>query len=178
MRIKKIMASVLSVLLLGIGMSVPVSAAETTPAPNFGDVDILINDELGLIIETRAVAINGRPIENSAELETDYSQTTDNTRAIPEQETSRTFTHNIYDRNHTNIATVYSTVRGVYSQVDSWAQILDISAYATGSNAVVSQITFNTSKSGSDGYLYIYFGGASSGTMHYKIYTNGTISNL
>ena len=111
MRIKKIMASVLSVLLLGIGMSVPVSAAETTPAPNFGDVDILINDELGLIIETRTVAINGRPIENSAELETDYSQTTDNTRAIPEQETSRTFTHNIYDRNHTNIATVYSTVR-------------------------------------------------------------------
>ena len=172
------MASVLSGLLLGIGMSVPVSAAETTPAPNFGDVDILINDELGLIIETRTVAINGRPIENSAELETDYSQTTDNTRAIPEQETSRTFTHNIYDRNHTNIATVYSTVRGVYSQVDSWAQILDISAYATGSNAVVSQITFNTSKSGSDGYLYIYFGGASSGTMHYKIYTNGTISNL
>mgnify|MGYP003188730493 CR=1 FL=1 len=50
MRIKKIMASVLSVLLLGIGMSVPVSAAETTPAPNFGDVDILINEQGQLLL--------------------------------------------------------------------------------------------------------------------------------
>lgn len=172
MRIIKIMVSVLSVLLLSMGISVPASAAETAPVPYFGYVDILVNDELGFIIETRTVAVDGRPVGNSAELVTDYSQAVGNALAIPEEETSRNFTHNIYDRNHTNSAAVHSTVRGVYGQTDAWAQISDISACAVGSGAG-SQITFSTSKKGADGYLYIYFDGTSVGTIHYKFYTKG-----
>ena len=74
MRIKKIILSVFTVLLLGTAMSVPVSAAKTTPTPNFGYVDILVNEESGLIFETRTAAVDGRPAGTVFEAETCYSQ--------------------------------------------------------------------------------------------------------
>ena len=74
MRIKKIIVSVFTVLLLGTAMSVPVSAAKTTPTPNFGYVDILVNEESGLIFETRTAAVDGRPAGTAFEAETCYSQ--------------------------------------------------------------------------------------------------------
>lgn len=177
MKIKKILVSVFTVMLLGTAMSVPVSAANTTPAPNFGYVDILVNEESGLIFETRTVAVDGKPVGTAYEVETCYSQEVDNTRAVSEQETLKTFTHSIYDQNHQKIAAVCSTLRSVNSQADSWAQILDISASADESAEADYQITLDTSKKGADGYLYIYFDGAPAGTMHYKIFTEGTKEN-
>ena len=177
MRIKKIIVSVFTVMLLGAAMSIPVSAAKTPPCPNFGYVDILVNDELGIIIETRTAAVDGRPVGTAFEAETCYSQAFINTPTIPEQETLRTFTHSIYDQNHQKIAAVCSILRSVNSQADSWAQILDISASADESAEADYQITFDTSRKGADGYLYIYFDGAPAGTMHYKIFTEGTKEN-
>lgn len=177
MRIKKIILSVFTVFLVGTAMSVPVSAAKTTPTPNFGYVDILVNEESGLIFETRTATVDGRPTGTAFEAETCYSQAFVNEPAIPGQETSRTFIHSIYDQNHQKIATVCSTLRSVNSQADSWAQILDISASADESAEADYQITFDTSRKGADGYLYIYFDGAPAGTMHYKIFTEGTKEN-
>lgn len=177
MRIKKIILSIFTVLLLGTAMSIPVSAAKTTPTPNFGYVDILVNEESGLIFETRTAAVDGRPVDTAYEVETCYSQAFVNAPAIPGQETLRTFTHSIYNQNQQKIADVSSTLRSTNSQEDSWVQILDISASVDESGAADYQITFDTSQKGTDGYLYIYFDGASAGTMHYKIYTARTNAN-
>ena len=50
-------------------------------------------------------------------------------------------------------------------------------SYADESAEADYQITFDISKKGADGYLYIYFDGAPAGTMHYKIFTEGTKEN-
>lgn len=177
MRMKKLIVSVFTIMVLGIVMPVPASAANTASVPDFGYVDILVNEESGLIFETRTAAVDGRPVDTAYEVETCYSQAFVNAPAISGQETLRTFTHSIYNQNHQKIADVSSTLRSINSQEDSWVQILDISASIDESGAADCQITFDTSQKGTDGYLYIYFDGASAGTMHYKIYTARTNEN-
>lgn len=168
MKAKKMMITALTAMLLGSIFSYPVMAAEEIPKVTGGHVDILINEDLGLIIETRS--------SPAVAIETDYSHVFHDVRALPEKENTKQFVHTINDRNGIEMAKVYATVHGLYSEVDSWAKILDISAYATGTYA--SNFSYSTSKNGADGYLYLYFNGLSAGTLHYKIYRNGTIVNL
>jgi hypothetical protein len=136
---------------------------------NFGEVDIFVNEELGLIIETTEVTPDGKPIGTL--VETDYSQVF-SPNSTPEKEVTKTFSHRIFDRKGVLMATVLSTVKGIYSQVDSYAYSTDIDPVSNSSD-----ISFSTSISGADGYLDIYYQGMLGGSMHYHISTNGSISN-
>ena len=162
-------------------MSFPVvaSAAETPDKTStfedlyFGNVDILINEDLGLMVVTTECNEDGTPL-NSA-VETQFL-TPNSVETIPEKEVTTSFSHNIYDRNNALMATIISTVKGVYSQVDSTAEMISISASISGPYA--SYFTYSTSISGADGYLYVYYNGSQVGTFHYRIYTTGSISNI
>ncbi len=181
MKVKQILLSSVLAMALGVMLlPVPASAAENSQAKiaeaknfNVGNVDILINEDLGLIIETKEVPAGGNSL--GAQVETDYSQVFELLRSQPEKTVAKQFSHNIYDRNGKLLANLISTVNGVYSQVDSWAQISSITV--SGSGPYISDFSYNTSVSGADGYLYLYYSGVSAGTFHYHIYTNGTIEN-
>ena len=175
MKVKNIFLSVAIGLLFGVLSLSSSVAAEDRNVPaggNTREVQILINEDLGIIIETVEATDDGTPL---AHIETDYSKVFDTIQSDPDRQASRTFTHNIYDRNGKLLAKVTSTVRETYSQADSWAIITGITPSASGPFA--HDFSFGTSMSGSEGYLDIYFSGLPAGTMHYKIYSNGTILN-
>lgn len=99
----------------------------------------------------------------------DYSQVF----SPPEKEVRKSFSHNIYDVKGVFLGTISTTVRGIYSQVDSYASITDITFVASSSS-----FSLIKSISGADGYLDIYYLGGYGGSIHYHISTNGTISQI
>lgn len=98
------------------------------------------------------------------------------TRSYPEKEVTKSFIHNLYDRNGAYIGTITTVIKGLYSQVDNWAQITSITATFGGPYA--SSLSYATYLSGNTGTVYIYFIGILSGSISYRILTNGTISQI
>lgn len=96
------------------------------------------------------------------------------TDSLDEREVTANFAYVIQEDGEV-VATVYSTVRGVYSQVNNWSEILSITAYITGTNA--SDYSYSTAKSGNHGYLYIDRSGVRAVTFTYTIATNGNITH-
>ncbi|MBC5734724.1 MULTISPECIES: hypothetical protein [Lawsonibacter] len=94
------------------------------------------------------------------------------TRANPEKETSKDFTHTMVDSAGNLIATLDVKVYGIYSQADGEAQITNITWRTT---PTVSGMTFRKVLNGETGTLYVKYNQKEIG-FTYRIYTNGTIS--
>lgn len=175
MKCKKILLSSLLIMTMAVMMTAfPVSAAKAPVNPvnadqsvYFGDVDITVNSELGFVFVTEKVAVDGKPLGNTVDTVVEpFGQL--------EKSTSMTFSHKIYDRNGSLMAKVYSTISGIYSEIDNWAEVTDITArISTNDNG----FTYTTSKSGAYGYVNIYYYGVSAGTFRYQILKNGNIIN-
>lgn len=97
-------------------------------------------------------------------------------RGYSEREKTKTFSHIIFDRNGITMATVYSTVTGIYSEVDHEAYLTSIKGNPTGEYA--RAISWTSSISGDTGYLNLFFNGYPICTFTYKIYTNGNIQEI
>lgn len=96
--------------------------------------------------------------------------------AYPEKEKSVTFKHVIYDRNNIEMAVLYSTVTGVYSDADNYAMITSIDGDFYGDFA--NSFSYDTELNGDTGTIYIYFNGFSAGSFTYKLYQNGSLQNI
>lgn len=162
---------------MSIVLSFPTYAAGKTSNDYIMKNHIQINKDLEFIVETRELQENIFPIGNE-EISV-YSQPLSGERVLPDQETSKTFEHRIYDRNNKLLAVMLVHVTGIYSQVDSWAEITNIyHAFSSGEISTTSQLIFDTTLNGADGYLDLYFGSRNYHvtTLHYRISTNGAIS--
>lgn len=97
-------------------------------------------------------------------------------RADTDKEKTKVFSHIIYDRNGIELATLYSTVTGIYSEVDNYAMLISITGIYTGEYA--NRCTYDSEIDEDTGYINIYFNGTLLTTMTYKIYPNGNIQNI
>lgn len=86
-----------------------------------------------------------------------------------------TFSHDVRDQNGVVMATVHSTVRAVYSQVDNRSRMLSVSASISGPFA--QSFTQSTSLSGNQGYTDLYFQGQYVCTWTYEIAADGRRSS-
>lgn len=97
----------------------------------------------------------------------------DNSRSYPERESVKNFKHDLNDRNGNVMATLDSTVTGIYSQADNYAMMTGITGTFSGEYA--SRFSCNPTFNGDIGVLHIYFYGAEVSSISYKIFTNGNI---
>ncbi len=95
---------------------------------------------------------------------------------VSEKEKTKVFSHRILDRNGVEMAVLYSTVTGVYSEADNEAYLTSITGVFTGSFA--SRFSYSSSVSGDTGSIAIFFYGAYAASFSYKIYSNGTIQQI
>lgn len=100
----------------------------------------------------------------------------DESRGYPEKEKTKVFSHKIVDRNGAVMAIVYSTVTGVYSEVEHTAYLTSISGNPTGEFAYA--LSCSSSISGNTGSLNVYLHGVLACSLSYKIETNGTIQEI
>lgn len=96
--------------------------------------------------------------------------------SYPEKETSESFEHKIYDRNGILMATVTTTIKGWYCEVDRDSWVSKISYSVSGDFA--DNISGKTSKSGNTASLKLYFNGVYLKTFKYKINYNGLIEQI
>lgn len=176
---KLLLPAVVAMIFSFILLPTSTSAAEKTTYNaeedvKFGDVNILINTDLGMIIETRKVEEDGVPIEGGY-VETDYSQVFDKISAEPDKQNTRIFTHDIYDGNKKYIGTVGATVIDAYNQYDNRTSIKSINASVP--SPFTSDFSFTSSRNEEWGCLNMHFNGMYAGTMRYQIYSNGAIVN-
>lgn len=148
--------------------------------PNYGDV--IIKDEVeyakgkDFICQNIVVLDDGMVAFTQETYETDTDNVLDESKGYPEREKTKVFSHIIYDRNGNILATVYSTVTGIYSAVDHEAYLTSISGNPTGQFA--HAISCGSSISGATGSLNLYWYGVPLVSFTYKIYTNGNIQNI
>lgn len=98
------------------------------------------------------------------------------TREYPDKEKIKTFCHMIYDWNGIEIAALYSTVSGLYSEVDGSAMLTSITGYYTGTYA--SKCSYTSVFNANTGSISACFNGLPLGSFSYKIYANGSIQNI
>lgn len=141
------------------------------------DAQITINEELGLVIVSTKVDEKkaSRYYEEIELVDVDFKGQV-GPESEPQKPTSATFSHNIYDRNGILVATAYVTIEGVYSEVEQWSEITDITVNFEGELA--QDFSYTSSISGDTGTVKIYFNGANAGGFKYKIYYNGRIDNI
>ena len=71
------------------------------------------------------------------------------------------------------LAVFHSTVKGIYSEADGYANLSSITGYFTGPYA--TRFMYGTYITGDTGVAQVRFDGLHTGTFRYKIYTNGNI---
>lgn len=98
------------------------------------------------------------------------------TREYPDKEKIKTFCHMIYDWNGVEIAALYSTVSGLYSEVDGSVMLTSITGYYTGTYA--SKCSYTSVFNANTGSISACFNGLPLGSFLYKIYANGSIQNI
>jgi len=96
-------------------------------------------------------------------------------RSLQETFTTETYTHNIYDSNNILIGTFVTNVEGWYDRYEGWSTISNISAHFTYKK--LSSLTLSTSRSGSNGYTYIYLSGIQISKVTYHLSSTGRWSN-
>lgn len=97
------------------------------------------------------------------------------TKGHPERIATAYFTHRIYDTNGIEMVVFHSTVKGIYSEADGYANLSSITGYFTGPYA--TRFVYGTFIAGNLGAAEVGFNGALLGIFQYKIYTNGNIVN-
>jgi hypothetical protein len=164
-------------LMMLFSMSSVAFAAESTdaaqkPVTYKGEVEYSVERDIILqnvaVISDEFVVITTDVSENERFL--------DMTRAYPEKEKTKVFSHRILDRNGIEMAVLYSTVTGIYSEADNEAYLTSITGTFTGDYA--SRFSYSSSIEGNTGSILFYFYGAAFGSFAYKIYTNGNIQNI
>lgn len=181
-----IMSAVIITIMYGPVLSVPVHAQEkasTSDVTSIADEFLqtqYINARNDICLDNISILNNGffaiseKIDEVSGVAQESTSQVL---RAFPDKTTTARFTHNIYDRNGSPMATLTTTVTGLYSQVDGGSsQMLSISGNFSGQFA--NDFSYTTSISGNIGTIYLYFNGASAGSFSYRINPNGHIERI
>lgn len=101
---------------------------------------------------------------------------TENSRAIPEKEKERLFSHMIYNSSGVYMCTFYSLVTGVYDQTQNNAFLTSIEGMFDG--PMTDGMGYGVVLNGSVGTVNIYCYTIYLGSFTYTIATNGTISNI
>lgn len=97
-------------------------------------------------------------------------------RTYPEYASAKVFEYTIFDDNGRELATLTSTVAGVYSEYHHTAGLMSIKGKLAGASA--SKFSFSTSISGAIGTINLSFNGTSIGSFSYIISTNGMIRDF
>ena len=164
MKVIKNLVSILLTIILTLSFSVLSFASE--------EIIEYVQEEGGIFENVKEVKMGGDTFFVITEVVDEYMSL----RAYPDKEVTKVFSHAILDRNGNRMATLHTTVIGVYSEADNTASILSIDGYFSGEYADYS--TCSTSINGNTGSISIFFNGVSSGTLTYRISTNGNISNI
>lgn len=96
--------------------------------------------------------------------------------AYTEKEKTKSFVHNITDRNGALVAKFTTTVYGVYSYADDYATIISVSG--SFSDAALSGLGYTVSYNGDTATVYITKNGLAIGSITYKLYTNGSLFEI
>ena len=132
---------------------------EPTPGKDLILENFMVMDQ-GLLAVTELVSLEDEEIFNE-------------TKGHPERIATAYFTHRIYDTNGIELAVFHSTVKGIYSEADGYANLSSITGYFTGPYA--TRFMYGTYITGDTGVAQVRFDGLHTGTFRYKIYTNGNI---
>lgn len=163
-KIKKAAALIMAVVTV-FSMTAMFSSAEREAVIFKGQDVVLYNVLLSELGDYSVITVENQDENDGASV---YS--------YPEKEKTKTFSHAIYDRNYSLMATFNATVTGIYSSVEHYATITSIKGTFTGDYA--DNFSYKVSYSGEKAYAYVYFSGVLAATFTYKLYTNGSLQNI
>lgn len=100
--------------------------------------------------------------------------------SYPERQKTKTFVHNLVDRNGLFVATITVTVSGVYSEVEKSAVINSVVASFSNEQTpgLSAGLSYSVSYNGSTAQLNILRYGQRIGSLSYKLYTNGSLQQI
>ena len=90
-----------------------------------------------------------------------------------EREKSKSFTHQILDKDGVVLANFSTVVYGVYSYADNYARITSVSGNY--SNAIITGLSYSVSYNGDTATVSIKLNGVTIGHIYYRLYTNGSL---